>query len=76
MLMIDAVTKANNNATIIPFIPKNIPSTNINLISPPPNTPGTRANSRSNPPPRSIPPTAFIKEILFKNEQTIPITKV
>ncbi|WP_263486936.1 hypothetical protein [Clostridium estertheticum] len=55
MLIIEAITKAKNSAIKTPFAPKNIPSTNINLISPPPKAPGTSANIRSNPPQVAFP---------------------
>jgi len=61
--MIDAIVNAKNSANKTPLDPKNIPSTNINLMSPPPSEPGTRDNIRSNPPPSIMPNIALIKEI-------------
>ena len=75
-LITPATIKAIISAPRVLFKPKNAPSANINLMSPPPIAPGIKANRKSKPPPTSIPSKALVNEISLASKNNIPIANV
>lgn len=68
--------KAKKIASIVFAGPKNEPTANINLMSPPPSVPGISANKKRIPPPAIIPKKALLKEMSFESKNNIPNIKV